>query len=91
MGSNLLRGSLIAFLALFAASCEVTKEEAGEAPDVDVQVDPGEVPEYEVEGPEVEVGTEQQEVTVPEVEVTQEEETITTPDVDVELPSEDPE
>jgi hypothetical protein len=36
----------------------VEKEQAGEEPDVDVNVDPGNLPEYEVEGPEVDVGTE---------------------------------
>lgn len=60
---------------LFMASCDVTKEEAGEAPDIDVQVDGGELPEYNVEGPEVDVGTEEKEITVP--------------DIDIELPSED--
>ncbi|NJL84823.1 MAG: hypothetical protein HC886_00710 [Leptolyngbyaceae cyanobacterium SM1_1_3] len=81
----------MASLVVFAAGCEVRQEEAGEAPDIDVQVDPGKLPEYEVEGPEVEVGTEEQEVIVPNVEVTQEKETITTPTLDVELPSEDKE
>ncbi|MEQ8962218.1 MAG: hypothetical protein RLP02_30545, partial [Coleofasciculus sp. C2-GNP5-27] len=52
-----------------------------------VNVDPGKMPEYEVEGPEVDVGTEQKEITVPEVEVTQEEKTITAPDVDVQPPT----
>lgn len=79
----------LAALLLVSASCRVQQEEAGEAPDVDVNVDPGKLPEYDVEGPEVEVGTEEKDITVPEVEVTQEEETITVPDVDVNLPTED--
>ena len=58
-------------------------------PDVDVNVEPGSLPEYDVEGPDVEVGTEQQEVTVPEVNITTEEETVTVPDVDVDLPTEE--
>ena len=71
-----------------ATGCSIEREQAGEMPDVDVDVEPGQLPEYDVEGPEVEVGTEQKEVTVPEVEVTTEEKEVTVPDVDVELPGE---
>jgi hypothetical protein len=62
---------LLPFAAIFlvTAGCDVTQEEPGEAPDVDVQVDEGEIPEYDVEGPEVDVGTEQEEITVPDVDV----------------------
>ena len=78
-------------LLILGAGCRVTQEEAGEAPDVDVEVDPGEAPEYDVEGPDVEVGTEEKEVTVPEVEVNTEEQDVTVPDVDVTLPGADDE
>ncbi|MGQ4649428.1 hypothetical protein [Lyngbya aestuarii] len=76
-------------LVIVSTGCTVEKQEAGEAPEVNVDVEPGKLPEYEVEGPKVEVGTEEKEVTVPEVEVRQEEKTIEVPDVDVELPTED--
>lgn len=76
-------------LVVVSTGCRVEKEEAGEAPDVDVNVEPGQLPEYEVEGPKVDVGTEEKEVTVPEVEVTEEQKTIEVPDVDVELPTDD--
>lgn len=78
-------------LLIAGAGCRVTQEEAGEAPDVDVEVDPGNLPEYEVEGPEVDVGTETEEVTVPEVEVGTEQEEVTVPDVDITLPGEEEE
>lgn len=61
------------------AGCDVTKTEEGEAPDVDVQVDPGRLPDYEVDAPEVDVTTEEQEVTVPDVDVDIDEETTTIP------------
>ena len=82
-----------AVLAFTTASCQIEREQAGELPDIDVDVDadPGQLPEYDVEGPEVTVGTEEETITVPEVEITQEEKTITTPDIDVELPGEDAE
>lgn len=79
---------LFAALLLVTAGCRVEQEEAGEPPAVDVEVSPGNLPEYDVEGPDVDVSTEEQEITVPEVNVTQEEETITVPDVDIEPPSE---
>lgn len=60
--------SLVASSFLFVG-CDVTQEQPGEAPDVDVQVDEGELPEYDVETPDVEVGTEEEEVTVPDVDV----------------------
>lgn len=77
----------LALLLIVSTGCRVEKEQTGEEPDVDVNVDPGQLPEYEVEGPEVDVGTEQKEITVPDVEVTQEEKTITAPDVDIQPPT----
>lgn len=85
---RLLLLSLAAILVT-SAGCRVQQEEAGELPEADVDVEPGNLPEYEVEGPEVDVGTEEQEVTVPEVEVTQDTRTIEVPDIDVEPPSAD--
>lgn len=89
--TKIRRVFLLPLTALVIASvgCTIEKEQAGEAPEVDVDVEPGNLPEYEVEGPQVDVGTEQKEVTVPEVEVRQEERTIEVPTVDVELPTED--
>ena len=80
---------VVALLVVVSTGCSVEKKEAGEAPDVDVNVEPGKLPEYEVEGPKVDVGTEEKEVTVPKVEVTEEKETIEVPDVDVEPPTDD--
>jgi len=75
LNSKLKQFLLLPFAAslLFVTGCAVSQEEPGEAPSVDVEE--GELPEYDVEGPEVDVGTEEEEVTVP--------------DVDVELPDED--
>lgn len=76
-------------LMVFATGCRVEQERSGEMPDVDVDVDPGQLPEYEVEGPEVEIGTEEQTITVPDVDVDTEQTDIIVPDVDVELPTDD--
>jgi hypothetical protein len=56
-----------AFLALGA--CEVKQTENGQMPDVDVNVSGGQLPEYNVQGPEVQVGTENKTVQVPTVDV----------------------
>jgi hypothetical protein len=53
--------------------CDVDQTEEGEMPDVDVQG--GNLPEYDVEGPDVDVGTR--------------EETVTVPDIDVDMPDDD--
>ena len=51
------------------AACDVDQTEEGNMPDVDVNVTGGELPEYNVEGPTVNVGTENKTVQVPTVDV----------------------
>lgn len=51
---------------LFALSgCKVEQTEEGKLPDVEVKADGGQLPKYEVETPEVDVGTKTVEVEVP--------------------------
>ena len=76
-------------LLTFATGCQIEREQAGEMPDVDVDVDPGQLPEYDVEGPDVEVGTEEKTITVPDVDVDTEQKEVTVLDIDVELPGGD--
>ncbi|NJO44634.1 MAG: hypothetical protein HC835_02785 [Oscillatoriales cyanobacterium RM2_1_1] len=80
---------LILTLALFLvplAACRVEQEEAGSLPDVDVSVEPGSLPEYDIQGPDVNVGVTERTVTIPKVIVVQEEETVEIPYVDVDVP-----
>lgn len=60
--------------ALGLAACDVEKEEEGRLPDVEVEG--GKLPEYDVDAPDVDVGTQ--------------EKTITVPDVDIDMPEDDP-
>lgn len=53
--------------ALAAAACTAEVEDEGRAPDIDVQ--PGEMPEVDVDPARVEVGTDTQKVVVPDVDV----------------------
>jgi hypothetical protein len=89
--SILKRSLLIPLVGLLALSsgCRIEQERTGELPDVDVEVEPGQLPEYDVKGPDVNVGTVERTVTVPRVEVVQEERTVKVPYVDVNLPGVD--
>ena len=51
-------------------ACNVEKTQDGELPDVNVTTNGGQLPEYNVETPTVNVGTENKTVEVPTVEVT---------------------
>lgn len=51
------------------AACDVDQTKKGEMPDVDVNASGGQLPEYNVEGPSVNVGTENKTVQVPTVDV----------------------
>lgn len=80
---------LLLLVVVPMGACRVQQEEAGSLPDVDVDVEPGNLPEYDVEGPDVNVGVTEQTVTVPKVVVVQEEETVEVPYIDVSLPGVD--
>ena len=57
----------LAGLAALAA-CDVDQTEEGSLPEVDVNATGGDLPEYNVQTEDVNVGTEQTEVTVPTIE-----------------------
>jgi hypothetical protein len=60
----LVGGSCLAF-----AACQVEKKQEGKMPDVDVNVSGGQLPKYNVQGPNVEVGTVNKTVELPTVKV----------------------
>ncbi|MBE9182898.1 hypothetical protein IQ268_30645 [Oculatella sp. LEGE 06141] len=68
------------------AACRVEREEVGSLPEVDVSVEPGNFPEYDIQGPDVNVGVAERTVTVPRVVVVQEQETVEVPYIDVDVP-----
>ena len=55
-------------------------------PSVDVDAKGGQMPEFDVDVAEIQVGTEKKDVTVPKPIVVVEEEQIDVPDVDVKMP-----
>ena len=71
------------------AGCKVTQTKEGDLPD-QIEVTPGELPEYDVDLPEVDVTMEERTIEVPtDVEITGEEREIDLPRVDVEPPPEE--
>lgn len=63
---------LVPALAFSLAACTAEQTEEGDLPDVDVQG--GQLPEYDVDAADVEVGTDTQTVRVPDIDVTAPEE-----------------
>lgn len=55
-------------LAFGLAACSVEQTEEGDMPEVEVQ--DGQLPEYDVDAPDVDVGTDTTTVVVPDVDVT---------------------
>lgn len=81
--------SLVAAAVLLvagAAGCTAEQTTPGEAPDVDIDVDPGRWPEYKVNWADVDVGTRERTVTVPVVQVTQETRQVQVPFIDINPP-----
>ncbi len=78
----LLSASLLLLIPL--SGCQIEREQAGRLPEVDV--DPGRLPEYDINGPDVNVGVTERTVTVPKLIVIQEEETVQVPYIDVDVP-----
>ena len=78
----------LSLIVLFVplTSCQVEREQAARLPDVDVDVEPGTLPRYDIKGPDVNVGVTERTVTVPKVVVVQEQETVKVPYIDVDVP-----
>ncbi|WP_124979747.1 hypothetical protein [Nonlabens xiamenensis] len=79
--------SIFALVAMMT-SCDVKKEESGELPelDVDVEAEAGNLPEYDVEWMDVDVSTTTKMVEVPKLVVVMEEEEIEVPVIDFDMP-----
>ena len=64
---------------LLLTGCSVNQEQPAQAPDVDIDVDPGRWPEYDVNWADVDVGTEQRTITIPVVRVEREQRQVQVP------------
>ncbi|MFA0964482.1 hypothetical protein AB9P05_21930 [Roseivirga sp. BDSF3-8] len=79
----------IASSFLLFSACDVDKTEEGEAPELEIEAEAGELPEYDVDWANVEVDTRTKTVTVPKLVIVQEEEEVEVPYVDVSMPDGD--
>ena len=66
---KLVKGLVAGAIGLGIAGCDVDQTKEGEMPDVDVNATGGQLPEFSVEGPEVNVGMENKTIQVPTVDV----------------------
>ena len=75
-------------MVLAAGACEVDQTREAELPDLDVDVDAerGQMPAYDIDGPDVNVGVRETTVTVPKLRVETETEEITVPYIDIDFP-----
>ncbi|MEO9865777.1 MAG: hypothetical protein ABJO29_08915 [Yoonia sp.] len=78
--------AVIAF-AVFMVDVDQTQEAA--LPDVDIDVEGGQLPEFDAEFGSINVGETDVEVEVPDVEITTNTETVTVPTLNIEAPEDD--
>jgi hypothetical protein len=76
-------------LAMFTTSCDVNKKESAELPEVDIDVEEGNLPEYDVKWADIDVTTTTETVEVPKVVIVMEEEQVEVPVINVDMPNED--
>lgn len=76
----------LSLATVMLVGCDVDKTQDGELPSVDVDVDGGQLPEYDIDTADIDVGTREATVSVPDVDVNMEEKQFTVPTIDVEMP-----
>ena len=84
--SRAIQLGLIATLAVIGIGCTAEKTQTAKAPDVDVDMDPGRWPKYNVKWADVDVGTTTKTVTVPKLEWKREQAEISVPYIDIKSP-----
>lgn len=84
-----VRTAAILALSLGVYGCSVEKTRTGKLPDVDVDVEGGRLPRFNIEGPDVKVGLTERTVTVPKLVWVEEQEEIKVPFIDIDLPGTD--
>lgn len=80
----------VAIALIFATSCKMDQTKEAELPevDVDVETEAGQLPAYDVDWAEVNVGTKTEMVEIPKVVVVMEETEVEVPYLDVDMPGE---
>lgn len=80
---------LLIVLTVFLTSCDINQKKEAKLPDIDVDIDTKAVqlPTYDVDWADVNVGTRTKTVTIPKVVIVMEEEAIEVPYIDVDMPN----
>ncbi len=81
-----LRLAFAAALMLGSIACAVDQTREAKAPDIDVDMDPGQWPKYKVKWADVDVGTTTRTVTVPKLEWRREQVEVEVPYIDINAP-----
>ena len=76
----------IAVVAGLVYMVDIDQTQEARLPDVEVNVDGGQMPEFEADVGSIDLTTEETTIEVPEVEVTMEERTVTVPSLDITPP-----
>ncbi len=72
-------------LSMYFTSCDIDQTQEAKLPEVEVEA--GQLPSYDVDWADIDVGTTTRTVTVPKIRVVMEEEEITVPYIDVDMPN----
>ncbi|WP_299125758.1 hypothetical protein [uncultured Winogradskyella sp.] len=78
----------IVCIAVLMTSCDITQKKETQLPsvDVDVDVEEGQLPTFDVDWADVNVGTKTETVSIPKVVIVMEEEEVEVPYIDVDMP-----
>ena len=69
MMNNAIKMLALGAVFICVAGCKVNKTQEGKVPEVNVSAKGGQLPEYNVEGPKIDVGSKNETVKVPTVKV----------------------
>ncbi len=80
---------ILCFLLIgtLVVSCDINQKKETELPEVDVDVEEGQLPTFDVEWADVNVGTTTKKVEIPKVVIVMEEEEVEVPYIDVDMPN----
>lgn len=60
---------LVAALTIVLYGCDIKQTQEGKLPDVDVDVKEGQLPKYDIDGPDVDVRMKEKTIKVPDIDV----------------------
>lgn len=79
---------MVLLVSFILTSCKVDQTKETQLPDVDVAVDEGQLPAFDVDWANINVGTKTETIKIPKVVVVMEEEEVEIPYIDVDMPNE---